>query len=114
ALLLLSRARFALDEHDAAAAAMRTLLEQSSDARMRAVAHAYLGAALFKLEEPQSAVVHLDSAVAGLRDHTEEGAFSRLWRARASFERGRADAGWSDLALALAHDRLAQAAAIEG
>lgn len=114
ALLLLGRARFALGEHDAAAAAMRTLLERSSDANMRAVAHAYLGASLFALEDGQRATVHLDSAVAVLRDNTEDGAFSRLWRARTSFDQGRNDAGWADLEIALAHDRLAQAAAIEG
>jgi tetratricopeptide (TPR) repeat protein len=114
ALLLLGRARFALGEHAAAAAAMRTLLEQSSDVPMRAVAHAYLGASLFDLEDMTGAASHLDSAAAALRDDTEDRAFTRLWRARTSFERGQTDAGWADLDLALTHRRIAQEAALEG
>src|SRR5690606_2957059 len=61
ALLLLGRARFALEEYDAAAAAMRTLLEQSTDDRLRSSAHSYLGASLILLHDTTVAVVHLDS-----------------------------------------------------
>jgi tetratricopeptide (TPR) repeat protein len=114
ALLLLGRARFALGEHNAAAAAMRTLLEQSSDAAMRAVAHAYLGASLYSLANATAATEHLDSAAAGLRESTEHGAFTRLWRARTAFQGGRQDAAWADLTAALSNDRVAHQAALEG
>lgn len=114
ALLLLGRARFALNEHDAAAAAMRTLLGQSTDAKMRAVAHAYLGAALFRLDDSRAALVHLDSAAMALRAGTEEAAFASLWRARAGFEQSRSDTAWADLAAAMAHERIAHEAALEG
>lgn len=114
ALLLLGRARFALGEHAAAAAATRTLLEQSSDEQMRAVAHAYLGASLVELDDVPGAVLHLDSAAATLPASTAEGALTRLWRARTSFERGQTEAGWTDLNVALTQTRLAREAALEG
>ena len=114
ALLLLGRARFALGEHDAAAAAMRTLLAQSSDRSMRSLAHGYLGASLFALREPAQAGVHLDSAAAVLAADTEEGAFVRLWRARAAFAGGRSDAAWADLTAAAGSGRTARDAAFEG
>lgn len=114
ALLLLGRARFALHEYDAAAGAMRSLLQQSSDPDKRALAHAYLGASLFVLEEHAGAEVHLDSAAAALDEGTEDGAFVRLWLARTAFETGRTDAGWTSLAGAASHPRSARPAAIEG
>ena len=114
ALLLLGRARFALGEHDAAAAAMERLLAQSQDAGIRAVAHAYLGASLVTLEALPDAVLHLDSAAAVLSGHTDDAAFTRLWRARAAFDQGRPEAGWGDLHAALGNRRVAHAAALEG
>ncbi|HEX2166802.1 MAG TPA: hypothetical protein VHG09_06140 [Longimicrobiales bacterium] len=114
ALLLLGRARFALDEHDATAAAMRTLLRQSGDPGMRATAHAYLGASLFMLDDARTALAHLDSAATALPAGSEEAAFASLWRARAGFDQTRSDAAWADLSAALSHDRIAHEAALEG
>lgn len=114
ALLLLGRARFALAEYDAAAAAMRALLAQSGDDSMRALAHAYLGASLVEHASLDSAIIHLDSAAATLRADSDEGAFVRLWRARAAFDQGRADAGWADLAAAVRSPQTSRDAALDG
>ena len=114
ALLLLGRARFALGEHDLAAGAMQRLLGQSREEAMRSVAHAYLGAALFALDNAASAVVHLDTAAAALDARSDDGAFARLWRARAAFHAGRSDAGWPDLTAALTNRHIAHDAALEG
>jgi hypothetical protein len=114
ALLLLGRARFALGEYTAAAAAMRTLLEQSADPSLRPLAHAWLGAALAAEHETALALTHLDSATARLAGDSDEAAFARFWRARAGFDAGRIDAAWTDLAAAAANRRMAQDAAFEG
>lgn len=114
ALLLLGRARFALGEHDLAVGAMQRLLAQSRDDAMRSVAHAYLGAALFTLGTAEPAIAHLDTAAAALDARTDDGAFTRLWRARAAFRAGRTDAGWSDLGAALTNRLSAYEVALEG
>lgn len=113
ALLLLGRARFALGEYDAAAAAMRTLLEHSADPQMRSRAHAHLGASLMQLDQPAAAMVHLDSAA--VHADSEDGAFTRLWRGRAAFRNGREAEGWAELAAALRGDGIvAHTAALDG
>lgn len=114
ALLLLGRARFALGEHELAAGAMQRLLAQSPDDGMRPVAHAYLGAALFSLGSAEEGLAHLDTAAAALDARTDDGAFTRLWRARAAFHVGRTDAGWSDLGAAMTNRFSAYEAALEG
>ena len=103
-----------LTDADAAAAAMLTLLEQSTDTRLRSSAHSYLGASLILLEDTTRALVHLDSAAAALGADTEDGAFTRLWRGRAALGTGREADGWSDLAAALRSSVVAHAAALEG
>jgi hypothetical protein len=113
ALLLIGRARFALGEDEESAAAMRHLLSSSARLAARASAHAYLGAALVRLDSLAYALPHLDSAVTALKPGTEHAAFARLWRARVSFQLGRADDAWQDLDLAAAHPDIAVEASME-
>ena len=98
ALLLITRARFALQQDRETAAAAARVLELTDDADVRTVAHAHRGAALFRLGSIDSAQVHLDSAVVHADGDTE--AFVRLWRARVAFRQGRTEDGWADLARA--------------
>lgn len=114
ALLLLGRARFSLGEHEAAAAAMRALLGQSTDRSMRASAHAYLGAALVEQSRHDTAIIHLDSAAADLPAGSDAVAFVRLWRGRAAFHEGRTEAGWADLEAAGRSAATSREAALEG
>lgn len=102
ALLLLGRARFALAQDERVAAAMSRLLRETADEDVRAAAHAYLGAALFRLDRADSAIAHLDSAALRLRPRSELGSFALLWRARAAFDQGRAEDAWADLERAAA------------
>jgi hypothetical protein len=95
ALLLITRARFALQQDRETAAAAARLLELADDEDVRAAAHAHRGAALFRLGAIDSARVHLDSAVVHADGATE--AFTRLWRARVAFRQGRMADGWADL-----------------
>jgi hypothetical protein len=113
ALLLIGRARFALGEYDKSAAAMRHLLLSSARLGPRASAHAHLGAALIRLDSVAYALPHLDSAVTALTPGTEQAAFARLWRARASFQLGREADAWQDLELAAAHPYIAVEASLE-
>jgi hypothetical protein len=113
ALLLIGRARFALGEDEEAAAAMRHLLSSSASAAPRALADAYLGAALVRLDSVALALPHLDSAVAELKSGTDHAAFARLWRARASFQLGNAENAWLDLEQAAAHPTAAVEASLE-
>src|SRR5688572_13111714 len=98
ALLLITRARFALQQDRETAAAAARVLALTDNEDVRTVAHAHRGAALFRLGAIDSAQVHLDSAVVNADGETE--AFARLWRARVAFRQGRTDDGWADLARA--------------
>jgi predicted negative regulator of RcsB-dependent stress response len=113
ALLVVGRARFALREYAAAAAAMDALLAQTRDARTRGIALAHIGAARLRLGDPQAGLSPLDSAVAILPAGSDDAAFARLWRARAGFAAGRPDA-WSDLLEAAGNRRTAWGASVEG
>jgi hypothetical protein len=113
ALLLIGRARFALGEDEEAAAAMRHLLSSSASTAARALANAYLGASLVRLDSVALALPHLDSAVAELKSGTDHAAFARLWRARASFHLGNAETAWPDLEQAAAHPAAAVEASLE-
>ena len=104
ALLLIARARFALDQDRETAAAAARVLELSADEDVRTAAHAHRGAALFRLGAIDSAQIHLDSAVVSADGDTE--AFVRLWRARVAFRQGRTEDGWADLALAGSSDEM--------
>jgi tetratricopeptide (TPR) repeat protein len=112
ALLLIGRARFGLSEDAATAAAMRHLLARGESAQTP-VAHAYLGAALLRLDSLDAALPHLDRAVDRLAADSENGAFARLWRGRALFRAGRVDEAWLDLNAAAAHRHTALEAALE-
>lgn len=96
ALLLMGRARFNLRQDRAAIAAMRTVLQQSRDAGIRATARAYLGAALLR-SDSTGARAQLDSAVSRLSPSSDDGALARLWRARALFDDGEHAAAFADL-----------------
>jgi hypothetical protein len=104
ALLLITRARFALEQDREAAAAAAHVLAVSSDQDVRTAAHAQRGAALFRLGAIDSAQLHLDSAVVHAAGDDE--AFARLWRARVAFRQGRTADGWADLARAGTSDEL--------
>lgn len=79
ALLLIARAQFGRGSYTDVHEPLRALLEFSRDASMRAQAHAYLGAAQLRLGRPESAAVHLDSALAS---PSPARGFASLWRAR--------------------------------
>ncbi|HUF51869.1 MAG TPA: hypothetical protein VMN60_13665 [Longimicrobiales bacterium] len=96
ALLLITRAHFALDNDRATAAAAARLLQFAAAPDVRAAAHAYRGAALFRLADIAGAQLHLDSAVLSPSAADTE-AFARLWRARVAFRQGRNADGWADL-----------------
>ena len=96
ALLLMGRARFALRNDRATIAAMRVVLDKSVDADVRAAAHAYLGAALLR-SDSAGARAYLDSAATRLSPASDIGALARLWRARARFDSGEAEAAFADL-----------------
>ncbi len=95
ALYLIARARFELMEYPAAHAAALELLKVSSDKSMRADAHLIAGAAAFELNENDSALLHLDSAAAGVSPELRGRA--RLWHARAYRKAGDAARAWAAL-----------------
>lgn len=95
ALYLIARSRFELGEFPAARAAAAELLSVTSDATLRADAHAIAGAAAVQMQEPAAAVVHLDSAMEKVSDVWRGRAL--LWRARAYRELGDAPRAWQDL-----------------
>jgi hypothetical protein len=97
ALYLIARSRFQLAEFPAARAAFTELLTKTADADMRAGAHAYLGAAHLTLAAPGLALVHLDSAIAGLDDDAGMRGFAHLWRARARAASNDLAGAWADL-----------------
>jgi tetratricopeptide (TPR) repeat protein len=95
ALYLVARARFGLGEFAAARAALLRALARDAEPRIRAQAHAYLGAAELSLGNTSQAAVHLDSAIATLDDAELKGR-AHLWRARVRGALGDAGA-WDDL-----------------
>lgn len=97
ALYLIARARFQLNELPAARAAFAELLATSTDAAVRAGAHAFAGATETSLAAPQAGLIHLDSALAFLADKSELSGFAHLWRARARFATGDLAGAWQDL-----------------
>lgn len=113
ALLIIGRARFALGQDDAAAVALRNVLIRTTDTRTAALAHAWLGAALARAGA-DSALDHLDRAVATLPPRSESAALARYWRAHALFAVDHAADAWADLdALQGLGGRLAVDAALE-
>lgn len=102
ALYLIGRAHFARGDYREATAALERLLRETDDARIRAGAYAYLGAAAVRLGDLAAAVVRLDSAVAGVGERGELAAFARLWRARARFALADEDGAWPDIEAAAA------------
>ncbi|MGQ0813135.1 MAG: hypothetical protein ACT4O1_01555 [Gemmatimonadota bacterium] len=97
ALYLIARSRFQLGEYPAARAAFTQLLSTTSEAEIRAGAHAYAGAAALLLAEPVTAVMHLDSALLRLGDAAPQTGFAHLWRARARVATGAVAGAWADL-----------------
>lgn len=64
---------------------------------MRSAAHAYSGAAAFRLASAGEAIAHLDSAAAHVERGSQLFGFTRLWRARAYAASGDVTAAWRDL-----------------
>ncbi|HEX6063438.1 MAG TPA: hypothetical protein VFZ04_04410, partial [Longimicrobiales bacterium] len=95
ALHVIARARFELGEYPAARAAANELLAHSSDPAMRADAHAIAGASALAVDDVQTALVHLDTAVAGASDALRGRA--HLWRARAYRKTNELERAWQDL-----------------
>jgi tetratricopeptide (TPR) repeat protein len=95
ALHVIARARFELGEYPAARAAAHELLALSSDPAMRADAHAIAGASALALDDVQTALVHLDTAVVGASDALRGRA--HLWRARAYRKTNELERAWQDL-----------------
>jgi tetratricopeptide (TPR) repeat protein len=114
ALLLVGQNQFALGNCAAAEAALHRVVRETGDRAVASRARAYLGAALYCLEEPAEALGFLDQAVAGLDEESHVHTFARLWRARARFDLGQTDPAWADLEVAAARsDALGRAALLE-
>lgn len=97
ALYLITRGRFMLREFPEARAAAAELLARTTDAEIRAGAHAYAGASNVVLAAPDAALIHLDSALAAIDPDDRLNGFARLWRARAHAAAGDVLAAWRDL-----------------
>ncbi len=95
ALHLIARARFELGEYPAARAAATELLNVTSDATMRADAHAIVGASALHLQDEETAIAHLDSALTGASEMLRGRV--HLWRARAFRATGATQRAWTDL-----------------
>lgn len=95
ALHLIAMSRFELGEYPAARAAATELLGLTSDATIRSDAHAIAGASAFEMQQPTTALVHLDSAMANVSERLRGRAY--LWRARTHRELGDVARAWQDL-----------------
>ncbi len=97
ALYLIGRSQFALAQYDSARVSFTRLLPLAGDRRMRAEAHAYLGASEVRIDDAAAGLVQLDSALAVLEPGQQATAFAHLWRARARFAADDSAGAWRDL-----------------
>lgn len=97
ALSLIGRSYFALGEYAEARSTFARVLTRGRGGGTRMESHAYLGAALVRLDSAGAALAHLDSVVAKAGAGSEMGRFARLWRARARFATADSAGAWEDL-----------------
>ena len=111
ALHLIARARFELEEYEAARAASGELLRHSANPEIRGDAHAIHGASAYETGEITVALMHLDSAVQSASKVMRGRA--HLWRARVHRDLGDYRAAAADLSVVTQDDPSFTAAQLE-